>query len=292
MGIRESLLNTITSVGSSDFVRIVTSAGASSKATLQNVIKSFETGLGAKSSLADSDYIRIVGSDNNLYKQSVNDVEKRIIEDYTGSSLGGATQSVKSAFSAFRGIPSNTNKRLAYLGTSANFDTITAEWSLGLGSNGPTTNAFYYVHTIAFESAADGTVVNGKQIAYSYTTDTEAVYVRHRANNAWTAWEQQPTRAEVDALTKHDITTYVDLASYTSTWYTFPSDGYLTASCGSSSNSIAIGRVGGSSLNATFSFGGYGNGTYGSWTTFVRAGMKAQAVRLENSGTLYFRPLS
>lgn len=200
MGIRESLLNTITSVGSSDFVRIVTSAGASSKATLQNVIKSFETGLGSKTSLTDSDYIRIVGSDNNLYKQSVNDVEKRIIEDYTESSLGGATQSVKSAFSAFRGIPSNTNKRLAYLGTSANFDTITAEWSLGLGSNGPTTNAFYYVHTIAFESAADGTVVNGKQIAYSYTTDTEAVYVRHRANNAWTAWEQQPTRAEIEVL--------------------------------------------------------------------------------------------
>ena len=75
MGIRESLLNTITSVGNGDFIRIVTSAGASSKATLQNVIKSFETGLGAKSSLTTSDYIRVVGSDNNLYKQSLSDMK-------------------------------------------------------------------------------------------------------------------------------------------------------------------------------------------------------------------------
>lgn len=71
MGIRESLLNTITSVGNGDFIRIVTSAGASSKATLANVFKSFESGLGAKSSLTTSDYIRVVGSDNNAYKQSI-----------------------------------------------------------------------------------------------------------------------------------------------------------------------------------------------------------------------------
>ena len=69
MGIRESLLNTITSVGNGDFIRIVTSAGASSKATLANVFKSFESGLGAKSNLTSSDYIRVVGSDNVSYKQ-------------------------------------------------------------------------------------------------------------------------------------------------------------------------------------------------------------------------------
>ena len=97
MGIRESLLNTITSVGNSDFVRIVTSTGASSKATVANVFKSFESGMGAKSSLTTSDYIRVVGTDNVSYKQLVSDVAKKIIEDYTGSLLGGSSRSVKSA---------------------------------------------------------------------------------------------------------------------------------------------------------------------------------------------------
>ncbi len=112
MGIRESLLNTITSVGSSDFVRIVTSAGASSKATVANLFKSFESGLGAKSSLTTSDYIRVVGSDNNAYKQLVSDVAKKIIENYTGSSLAGSSQSVKSALDAL-------NSKLTALGAIA-----------------------------------------------------------------------------------------------------------------------------------------------------------------------------
>jgi hypothetical protein len=97
MGVRESLLNTISSVGSSDFVRIVTAAGASSKATVANLFKSFESGLGVKSSLGTGDYIRVVGSDNASYKQLVSDVAKKIIENYTGSSLAGSSQSVKSA---------------------------------------------------------------------------------------------------------------------------------------------------------------------------------------------------
>ena len=75
MGIRESLLNTISSVSDSDFVRIVTAAGASSKATVANLFKSFESGLGAKSNLSTSDYIRVVGSDNNAYKQSVSSMK-------------------------------------------------------------------------------------------------------------------------------------------------------------------------------------------------------------------------
>lgn len=75
MGIRESLLNTITSVADSDFVRVVTSAGASSKATVRNLFKGFESNLSAKSSLTTSDYIRVVGSDNEAYKQSVSAVK-------------------------------------------------------------------------------------------------------------------------------------------------------------------------------------------------------------------------
>ena len=60
MAIKESALAAITSIAQTDFVRMVTSAGASRRATLANIAKA-------------------------------------IIENYTGSSLGGSTQSVKAA---------------------------------------------------------------------------------------------------------------------------------------------------------------------------------------------------
>ena len=60
MGIRESALNTITALTNSDFVRMVTAAGASRKASLQSVAQ-------------------------------------HIIESYAGSTLAGRQQSVKSA---------------------------------------------------------------------------------------------------------------------------------------------------------------------------------------------------
>lgn len=63
MAIRESLLDALSSIATSDFVRSVTSAGASSKVTVSNLAKS-------------------------------------IIENYTGSTLAGSSQSVKSAIDA------------------------------------------------------------------------------------------------------------------------------------------------------------------------------------------------
>ena len=57
----------------------------------------FEQNLPSKANLTTNDYIRAVGSDNNSYKQLVSDVAKKIIENYTGSSLAGSSQSVKSA---------------------------------------------------------------------------------------------------------------------------------------------------------------------------------------------------
>lgn len=60
----------------------------------------YEQNLGQKTTLTVSDYIRVVGSDNASYKQLVSDVAKKIIENYTGSSLAGSSQSVKSALDA------------------------------------------------------------------------------------------------------------------------------------------------------------------------------------------------
>ena len=65
----------------------------------------FEQNLPSKANLTTNDYIRVVGSDNNSYKQLVSDVAKKIIENYTGSSLAGSSQSVKSALDTL-----NSNK--------------------------------------------------------------------------------------------------------------------------------------------------------------------------------------
>ena len=66
MAIRESLLDALSSIATSDFVRSVTAAGASSKVTVSNLAKT-------------------------------------IIENYTGSILAGSSQSVKSALDAIDG---------------------------------------------------------------------------------------------------------------------------------------------------------------------------------------------
>lgn len=71
----------------------------------------YEQNLSQKGTLTVNDYIRVVGSDNASYKQLVSDVAKKIIENYTGSSLAGSSQSVKSALDAL-------NSKTAY----ASFD--------------------------------------------------------------------------------------------------------------------------------------------------------------------------
>lgn len=65
----------------------------------------YEQNLASKSTLTTTDYIRVVGSDNVSYKQLVSDVAKKIIENYTGSTLAGSAQSVKSALDS---LNSNT----------------------------------------------------------------------------------------------------------------------------------------------------------------------------------------
>ena len=167
MGIRESLLNTITSVGNSDFVRIVTSAGASSKATVANLFKSFESGLSSKSSLTTSDYIRVVGSDNNSYKQSVSSVADAILPLLkktvpSGTDTSSITE-IGDYYSTWTNIPTGSSAS-GYL------------WVLPHNSS----NAYR------------------KQIYSPYGDNT--LYIRTLNGNNWTSWEKLPTRADVDAL--------------------------------------------------------------------------------------------
>lgn len=57
----------------------------------------YEQNLPQKADLTTSDYVRVVGSDNNSYKQPLSDVAQKTVENYAGSTLAGSAQSVKSA---------------------------------------------------------------------------------------------------------------------------------------------------------------------------------------------------
>lgn len=82
----------------------------------------YEQNLSQKGTLTVSDYIRVVGSDNASYKQLVSDVAKKIIENYTGSSLAGSSQSVKSAIDAL-------NSKAKGFNTYSPYSAVSVDWS-------------------------------------------------------------------------------------------------------------------------------------------------------------------
>lgn len=172
MGIRESLLNTITSVADSDFVRVVTSAGASSKATVKNLFKSFESNLGAMSSLTTSDYIRVVGSDNNSYKQTLSAIM--------------STMGVADLNSMFRDITWTANADLNTYKTSG------FRWISTGATNGPTGLTWFALFVMGRGTDA------ARQFAVA---NNGTCYVRTYQSSTWSAWQKMPTRAEMDALT-------------------------------------------------------------------------------------------
>lgn len=90
MSIKESALSAITSITQSDFVRAVTSAGASRRITVANLAKA-------------------------------------IVESYTGSSLGGTNQSVKSAIDSL-------NSKIKTIQISDTFDS-NGEISFNIGGD-------------------------------------------------------------------------------------------------------------------------------------------------------------
>ena len=71
--------------------------------------------------------------------------------------------------------------------------------------------------------------------------------------------------------------------------YTCPCDGYVQCSCGATANANAAAQVL-DSQGSYFRIGGYGNGTYGTWTTFVRKGMIIKPTVIGNSGAVQFIP--
>ena len=228
MGIRESLLNTITSVGNGDFIRIVTSAGASSKATLANVFKSFESGLGAKSNFGTSDYIRVVGSDNNSYKQSLNNVANTFEKSLAQKSSLTTSDFIRVVGSdnvSYKQSVPNVKSSLGLgvaLESGTNLDTLT------LPANDRCVR-FYYGQSISTMTnipsdlsskdwpfcleliplGTGGTYTKQILHAYSTTSDVNNVYIRAQTYTSsgvvWTSWVKQPTRGEIDAINSNMV---------------------------------------------------------------------------------------
>lgn len=96
---------------------------------------------------------------------------------------------------------------------------------------------------------------------------------------------------KVAYLMRSDFGSVVELTSQTSADYVFPCDGYLVASCGAASNAKAIARIWGTDGSANFNLGGWGNGSFATWATHVKKGMKMRTITIENYGRVYFIPI-
>ncbi len=93
-------------------------------------------------------------------------------------------------------------------------------------------------------------------------------------------------------ITKNKKGTTVNLNSYTSTMYTFPSDGYITCVGNYGIEATAMAEVYDSTgNNRLFYLGDSKQGSYSVYTTFVRKGMKCTHVSISDNGNVYFIPL-
>ncbi len=172
MAIKESLLTVVNSIGDSDFVRAVTSAGASRKLSVSNLAK-------------------------------------HIVETYTGSTIAGSAQSVKSAVDAVKTLANNALDRVssAYLPAGTNIDTSSIETGVyvyeRVASGRNVQGTFPVSDTYGTIFHINGSSTNiAMQIIRSNgsAATTNTVYQRFKVSGTWGEWIMIPTRAEVDAL--------------------------------------------------------------------------------------------
>lgn len=142
---------------------------------------------------------RIIMTDNkaSLKALTAANLGKAMIEGYTGSSLAGASQSVKSAIDAL-----NSNTLQGSRGANKNPDAYTA---IGYYYNSgyeitltglPTKTGYLYVLPL---SDVSGYV---KQIFMPYNSNNMAIRTQYNDGSGakWTDWELLPERAEITAL--------------------------------------------------------------------------------------------
>ena len=153
----------------------------------------YEKNLTQKSTLTTSDYIRVVGSDNESYKQLVSDVAQKIIETYAGSSLAGSSQSVKSAIdslnsntfalvnSSLTSIPNGSD--LDSYATAGNYYVVNASTAASLSNTPYTTGLFRLI-------VSEITGTSRVQIILTANTAEKIMYYRSSTNSGstWSGW--------------------------------------------------------------------------------------------------------
>ena len=136
MSIKESALSAITSITQSDFIRAVTSGGASRRVTVANLAKA-------------------------------------IIESYTGSSLAGSSQSVKSAIDSLN----SKNIQLTW-GTEVTFNCPNNHRFLMIAGSNTVWTGVNYSDQVTFSSVVAGT----GSITYTATKSGTSVTITASAN--------------------------------------------------------------------------------------------------------------
>lgn len=136
---------------------------------------------------------------------------------------------------------------------------------------------------------------NGNHLCEARTVLTnEIINGRYRTSTSQWYWNNitGELNSNLAELTKTTRGTTISLDSYTSADYTFLSDGYLVATCESSSSAKAIVQIKDSNGNNFAKLGGWSNSTYATYSCYVKKGMKARVITLENSGHVNYEPFS
>ena len=158
----------------------------------------YEKNLSQKTTLTMSDYIRVVGSDNVSYKQLVSDVANKIITSYSGATLAGSAQSVKSAIDAL-----NTNRNGSAHGTLAtgtDLDNVTTPGVYLLNGSSTYYNA---PRTYGYLEVLKSSNATGNTIQVQRLTCTDATYFRYSYTSG-TQWYNWVTLMPTPTSVNHD----------------------------------------------------------------------------------------
>lgn len=90
----------------------------------------------------------------------------------------------------------------------------------------------------------------------------------------------------------NDLGSVINISSYTSNFYTFPSDGYIRADASGGASQTARADIYGRTNSTPFRIGVSGGNSYPVITTYVRKGMRCKVVSVTNGGTVTFFPIA
>lgn len=118
---------------------------------------------------------------------------KFLIEKYTGSTIGGATQSVKAALDGIN-TKSLSPKTAPSTNTLDDFVTPGIYWVRGSNYTNPPFVGFGFLEVNNYTN--NSAAVYQRYTKYDVPDES---YIRVKANNVWGNWIKQPTRAEMNS---------------------------------------------------------------------------------------------